>query len=148
MEMPYSKVIEEDCLGGMMVCTYYLTDPFYLQDPDFVKLDVDDFYLWQHQKVYATMLWLAERALEPNENNVKDELERSAMLEQVGGRDFIHHLVYCALSQSGYRGFDPYYRKALIVRSYRLRREMLVKALAMAQAALDFSKPMQVHHDQ
>ena len=139
MELPYNKIIEEDCLGGLMVCTYYLSG-----DPDYdLKLTEDDFYLHRNKLVFTAILQLHKQGMEPWENNVKDELQRMGKLAWVGGREFIHHLIYCALSRPGFRGFDPFYT-APILRSLKLRRDALIKAQTMAHAALDFSRPMQV----
>lgn len=141
MEMPYSKFYEENCLGGYMICTIYLNPEYAAHLPD-----MEDFYLEQHKQVWKVMLDLNKRGIEPWENPVKDELQRIGKLEWAGGRDFIHHLVYCALSQPGERGWDPSYA-TLIIHSYRLRRELLARAIAMAEQALDFSKGFQVTHD-
>lgn len=140
MELPYSKIIEEDCLGGFMVCHYYLGDPEFTP-----VLTPDDFYLWRHKQVFKAMLDLQRRGIQPHEVNVKKELARTGKLAKVGGRDFIHHLIYCAYSRSrpgDNRPYDPYHT-APIVRSYKLRRDALILAQALAQAALDFTKPFQ-----
>ena len=137
-ELPYNKTVEEDCLGGLMVCTYYLSDPEYKD-----YLSPHDFYIRRHQRIYKAMQDLTARDIEPHEINVKTELQRTGILNQVGGREYIRHLVYCALSRPGERGFDPCNTIA-IVRDYRLRRDALIKAQGLAQAALDYSKPLQV----
>ena len=94
------------------------------------------------------MQTLTARGIEPHEINVKAELQRTGILAQVGGKEFIHHLIFCTLSRPAQpnhpgHGFDPCYTIPL-VRSLKLRRDLLAKARALAQAALDFSKPLQV----
>ena len=139
----YSRELEEDLLGGLMICT-----PFFC-DPEFTPvLTVDDFHLWQHKVVFTTMLELKERGIEPNETEVKKELARTGKLERVGGREFIGHLIYCANTRPtppGFvrpRGFDPTFT-APLVRSLKLRRDGIAEAEALAKAAMDFSKPFQ-----
>lgn len=142
-EFPYSRELEEDLLGGLMICTYYLDDPEFKD-----YLTPHDFYLWQHKRIFLAMQELMARGIEPYETNVKSELQRTGILTQVGGREFIHHLVYCALSRPAQpnhpgHGFDPENTIAA-VRDLRLRRDALEMANALAQAALDFNKPYQV----
>ena len=94
MEMPFSKTIEEDCLGGLLVCTYYVGLTNY--EP---VLTIDDFYIWRHKVIYQAMIELHKRGIEPHEVNVKAELKRSGKLTEIGGPEFIHHLAFCALTR-------------------------------------------------
>jgi replicative DNA helicase len=128
---PHSIEAEESVLGAMLLSETSISDVL-------DKLRSDDFYKPAHRKIFDAVVGLFGRGEAVDFVTVAEELRRSALLEGVGGKAYLFHLVNSVPAASN----ASYYAR-IVEETSLLRR--LIEATQEA-AALAFESAEDVDH--
>ncbi len=85
-KQPYNADAEQAVLGAMCLSK----DAIILAKD---RLDVEDFYLTQHQVIFKMIIDMIERKMPVDIVTLTSELEKSQLLEEVGGLDYLATVV-------------------------------------------------------
>jgi replicative DNA helicase len=127
MEMPFDKECEQDVLGALLV------NPAILPA---LELIPQDFFLEYHRIIFRVIkdLILSHSPIDPC--TVADNLTDS-QLRYIGGIPYLTRLLILCPAPS-----IKAHNAARVIREFRLRREMLLRAQRLANLAMDFNTPV------
>jgi len=128
---PHSIEAEESVLGAMLLSEASISDVL-------DKLRSDDFYKPTHRKIFDSVVALFGRGEAVDSVTVSEELRRGGILEDVGGKPYLFHLVNSVPAASN----ASYYAR-IVEETSLLRR--LIEATQEA-AALAFESTEDVDH--
>ena len=112
---PYDEAAEAGVLGAMLI------------DPDAAhiaieELKAEDFYLPRHRTLFATFCELFQKHKNLDELFVVSELAQRGLLESVGGKETIGHLIMATPSAAGIENYCH------LVHEHAVQRELLESA--------------------
>ena len=109
---PHDLDAEQSVLGAMMDSTEAV-------DAAIEILEAGDFYKPAHERVYEAIVDLANRGERPDAVTVADELRGRRMLDDIGGKPYLHGLL------QAYPTASSAVHYATIVRAHSLRRALI-----------------------
>src|SRR6266852_1748198 len=83
---PHNMEAEESVLGAMLLSETSISDVL-------EHLRSDDFYKPAHRRIYESVVALFGRGEAVDTVTVAEELRRSSVLEEIGGKPYLFHLV-------------------------------------------------------